>query len=113
MADIFTEWNYETEEVIQYRRQGECNQCGDCCLPKIMFQIAHWDAPDDPRDGGETTSQAGVWSEVNEGNERYFFRMTGVGPEANDCDALQGDGRCSDHCDKNRICNSWEYHSSV
>ena len=109
----FLKWDYDNMEVVEYKRVGECNGCGDCCKQEIHYRLAGkhtntWGA------GimGNTVNAEGVWSEYGYGNSRRFIKLDFV-KDGNPCPLLK-DNRCTMHAEKSikiggqgALCLAW------
>ena len=110
----YFEWNYDTHEVVEYERAGECNCCGDCCRAVVHF-VACTSKPEGWRASGETTDRLGVWAEASpDGAPRYLIKLTKVEwPEGHvGCAGLDVNNKCSGHATKISICAYWPFHPS-
>lgn len=121
----YIEWDFDRMQAIRYKRIGECNRCGECCQGFISFLVAFTDKEKskdrDRRDGGDTTTDEGVWSEVERGKERLFFGMKERRKNGNNCCRLTGrdttmqeiintvleDAGCSMYEKRPKICSEW------
>ena len=92
----FLEYDYNTQEVIEYQRTGDCNHCGDCCTTPIYFH-------------GISHQGRGVWGCVVEAGKPDFFQQVShvgaVGSEP--CPYYTESKRCSIHEIKLRMCRVW------
>ncbi len=99
MSDLlFYEWDYDTNEVIEYRREGECNGCGECCMALIHYRFSRRAVPEDriPATGGDATDGEGVWFETQRGNLRRFFKYGEIGEIGSHvCSKLNSDLTCA------------------
>lgn len=105
----YRKWDYDTNRVTEYVREGECNGCGACCKALIQFTVAGRVKDKDGRNLGNTTNGVGVWSEVQNGKKRRFFRINlmDLKPEAVTCSALSPENKCTVHQTKLPICEVW------
>lgn len=91
----FFDYDYNTREVIEYERVGECNHCGDCCTTRIDFHgIGH--------------KGRGIWACVTEpGSEDFFQQVARVGEIGGEvCQQYTGKG-CGIYPDRLRMCRTW------
>lgn len=110
----FIEWNYETGTATEYRRDGDCNQCGQCCMTYISF-FAGKRSGKNNHNGGSATDGVGVWNEVrNQHGTRRYFKINEINHNILDqrCPMLRrgnkpGEYACSVQKTKLRICKSW------
>ena len=105
-AGRYLGWDYESHEVIEYERRGECNECGDCCRATITLRGKN----------GDITDHEGTWSEVTRDNfkDRFFLRMLWVEQLNEPCCQLR-DNKCAIQDLKQsqqRICAEWPTHPS-
>jgi Fe-S-cluster containining protein len=108
----FFEWKYDANEVIEYKRLGECNGCGDCCqavikffvLGKIKGQDGQWQLA---ANGGTATTGKGTWLEVQFGDKRRYFQLIEVTPGMTPCRHLTEDMRCDIHFTKPLLHKVW------
>lgn len=103
----FIVWNYDARRATEYRRLGECTQCGACCAAGIHFQ--HGTVPDGftakSYGGGQEAGPEGVWQEVDDGEKRVFRRQISE-PGSFTCSAFH-EGRCAVYADRPTICRWW------
>ena len=104
---VFTVWDYDSQTVTRYLRQGECNCCGLCCIRTIRFSAVNADHPQQKGQDGLLTFSDGKWLEVGEGNEREFYKMEEhqVGEER--CIHLGEDNLCDAYERRLPICRIW------
>lgn len=109
----FIEWDYERGIATEYVRDGECNQCGQCCVTYISFYSGKRSGKHN-HNGGIATDGVGVWNEVrNQHGTRRYFKIQEINRDISDhrCPMLRGDKageyRCSVQKTKFRICKSW------
>lgn len=77
----YIDWNYDTHEAVEYKRTGECNMCGECCMARISFDV-DWKR-ENARDGGmgvPDDEKNGIWTEWTDGVSRHFWRFHSVDP---------------------------------
>lgn len=104
----YIRWDYDANEAIEYERNGECNGCGACCIAKISFRVAGTYNVDN-NNGGDGTTEKGVWTELVFDNEaRRFWQVYEI-DTANvvPCSALQPGYRCAFHNHANNLCTEW------
>lgn len=104
----YLEWNYDTGIVTECQRLGKCKQCGKCCKAKITFEICK-PRRNNNRNGGAMTNETGIWSEINRGRWRYFFKIKSVDLDTTKCESLTDDNLCQHHGDKDPICGWWPF----
>ena len=110
----YFEWNYDTRQVIEYEREGDCNRCGECCKAVVRFTYSGT-KPESRRDDSPNTDKSGLWAEVNiEGRPRYMVKLIEIDTaEEHRCPKLSPDGgACMMHLEKARICSEWPFHPS-
>ena len=105
----FYEWNYSAGEVTEYRRVGECAQCGECCRALVRYSFIKPPRRKNPRNGGPATSGEDIWQEVNHGRWSYFFGITEIELGADSCGGLTGGDLCEEHATKDHICADWPF----
>jgi Fe-S-cluster containining protein len=90
----YIDWNYDTGIAIEYRRDGECNGCGQCCNAKIMYlRNRNDDLYSRPGD------LSGHWGEAHNDDNRIFLKMIDVGsPRVAPCSALGVDKNWKSRC---------------
>jgi hypothetical protein len=107
----YLEWDFDNDLLIEYERLGECNGCGQCCKAVIHFTAANFNSPvrHNPRNGGPTTDNQGVWTAVmNEQGQTRFFKITAIEDIPDHaCGRLTDDNRCRIQTGKPRICTAW------
>jgi Fe-S-cluster containining protein len=102
------EWNYDEDTVTQWKRVGECNQCGDCCKTLINIKMVSDDIEADKETGVgfDGTDEEGVWSEIEGGADRKFIQFTASLEGKEDCIGL-----CLNECvyngNKPWVCKIW------
>lgn len=114
----YIRWDYDKGEAVEFRRDGECNGCGMCCMARITFKVSQTPefiypaAPGvaiDTNNGGDTTDVNGQWSEIVFDNEaRRFFKITSI--DLNDihlCPLLTAEKRYQKHNHVNNLCSEW------
>lgn len=91
----FLEYDYDTREIIEYQRTGECNHCGDCCTTPIFFHgIGH--------------QGRGVWGCIVEADKPDFFQqVSDVGAAGSEHCPYYAGKRCTIHEIKLRMCQVW------
>lgn len=109
----YFEWRWEEDVVIEYRRDGECNGCGMCCMVRIQWDVSR---PDNdpfigwsPRNGNRgRCAHAKVSTAVliNNNHWRYFDDIK-IGTEPEICGMLTADKRCKIHAGKALIASAW------
>ncbi len=110
----FYAWNYDTGEVAEYLRLGECNKCGECCRVTVNITIAGVDLS--PKDGGTCIPkelEQGIWSQADcYGRSRYWQLEIKDNEE-------ELDFNCFDHVrsvckdgayEKGILCSIWPLH---
>ena len=102
----YLEWNYDNGIVTEYQRAGKCNQCGKCCKALITFQVIK-PRRGIGRKGGVTTDETGIWSEIDNGRWRYFFKITEIDFDYAGCECLNSNQLCDYHNEKENICAWW------
>jgi hypothetical protein len=107
----FVRWDYDTKQVVRFRRTGQCNRCGECCRKCVSFRVVFGsDQPVEPaRDGGETTDATGTWYEVEGTTPRRFFGHFKVTNGETCCALKKDNGRvsCGDYDDRHNLCTDW------
>jgi len=103
----FFEWDYRTGLVTEFKRNGECKQCGLCCTFRIAFTTCGRPYKGDHHNGGKEPNGSGVWQEANRGQWRYFYQITDISPEGHRCHACGEDNLCSLQNDKPGPCRDW------
>jgi hypothetical protein len=110
----FFEWDYDADSVVEYARDGECNECGACCSVLIKFApyptgqgqlnpILGWDS----RNGEFINARKGKITEVRVGGKsRYFYDIT-ITDEPERCAMLTDDNRCRVHLGKRLLSRAW------
>lgn len=107
----YIDWNYDTQEAIEYERVGECNGCGACCMAIIEFNVSNYD---DGQQGGKSVvaGEGGIWTEISRGNVRRFFKFKPVDTSRySRCDMLNYDNKCRLHAygAKKLIQSGWPF----
>ena len=101
----FTDWDYDTGIATEYRRDGECSKCGDCCKVIIKLQMV---GGDKDSYGGYATDGEKRWSEILGGEDREFVRFFSTDePVEERCSALGPDNLCSLNGTKPWRCQVW------
>lgn len=111
----FYEWNYDTDTLIEYERDGECNGCGACCMGVITFQVTGGEAfkaIHNPHNGGPTTDEKGVWLSISVGDKRRFFKMVSIEKTDHRCPMLTDDNHCRIHAGKYLFSRAWPMNPS-
>jgi len=120
----FHSWDHDQNEVIEWERLGECNQCGECCTAMIRFNVAgerFETLPDGtlmfpttnvtPKSGGTTTDGKGLWHSITRGNLTRFFEVTEQGEIGSHyCPQLLGNNRCAVQSNKTLFNKVWPMH---
>ena len=105
-------WDYVANWAIEYKRLGECNRCGDCCVAHVGFTTQKPYSAG-RKAGGHKTSNEGAWQEVNTGRWRHFYQLLSIVPnEGSKCpDKFTEDRLCAGHEDEERpwICKEWPF----
>jgi len=100
----YLKWDYDAQAVTEYRRHGQCNNCGQCCRAHIQYELAGPHATEDRRSAqvGTGTSESGVWHEVSEGEHRWMIGNAIVSQQGkHQCPLLDGDTLlCTKHEEK-------------
>lgn len=108
---IFYEWNFGTDEAIQYQRNGECNECGQCCIALIGMRTAFDRSKGESggRNGGTGTTEKGVWSEIKIDNVSRYYQVMEIDTKNAEhrCPKLSRENKCTEHFDKENICKDW------
>ena len=103
----FIEWDFTAHRATEYRRFGECTQCGACCAAGIHFQ--HGTTPEGftakAYGGGQEAGPEGKWQEVDDGARRVFRRQISE-PGSFACSAFH-ERRCAVYTDRPTICRWW------
>ena len=114
MKRIYRVWDYDNDVVIEYKRLGECNGCGQCCLAYIEYDMAgNLIGSTDGCSVGDASGEGGVWHEVKEGKNRWFIRLKRVDLNKSRCPSLLEDNRCAYHTEKSAakgfipLCDIW------
>lgn len=115
----YLEWRWDEDTVIEYRRAGECNGCGMCCMVRIEWLLPRRSEPEftpehilgvhgwNPRNGSLVPLRIGIETEVIvDGRRRYFSNIT-IGKEPDVCSMLTADKRCKIHAGKALIASAW------
>lgn len=106
----YFEYDYDRGVVTEYERQGECNQCGDCCRADIAISVQGL-APDTERAtfmaGGPATSGAGVWQVVEDEGGLHCYQVAWVSPGTSACPSLDAAGRCGAYAERHKYCQRW------
>jgi hypothetical protein len=91
----FFDYDFNTGEIIEYTRNGECCHCGDCCTTRLKFSTIE-------RKG------IGLWACVREEGKPDFWqqvRLDGeIGGEV--CQQYTGSG-CMIYESRLRMCRTW------
>ena len=116
----YLEWDCDRQVVIEYRREGECNGCGDCCramicmaAPRIANVIGADALQESARNGLQAINGIGIWNELNAAGDRRFFRFTEIDVsektmQGHAC-AWLADNKCTEHHQKVRVCWGWPF----
>lgn len=111
-----TFWIVENGVLVRYRREGECNQCGECCRGyRITYTVSVSFGHDDDDCGTDDTWKEwegysvfyaqGIW---------WFLKTLKIEYEEGvECPLLTHQGLCSewkDPKDFKPICRYWPYH---
>ena len=111
----FLKWDYDKDVVIEYKRFGECNGCGACCMTFIQYQMAG-KMTKYPIAMGTGTSESGVWAELRHKGMHRFMRILKIGARGinTPCSSLAAEGQCSVHTEKSlslrgkfALCKAW------
>lgn len=109
----FFKWDFDNQEVIEYEREGECNNCGQCCTTLIRYELAGRKTGG-PGKLGDTMDDKGVWSEYKQGRTRRFAKLTETGPIGEAPCSKFVEGRCAIHEKKSlafrgelAMCKAW------
>lgn len=93
------EWDCDQGRAVEYRRTGECSQCGDCCAAVITFQ--HGSVPEGETPltygGGLEAGPTGVWQEVEDDAGRRVLRRQIINPVGHGGCSQWQDGKCLIH----------------
>lgn len=103
----YTDWDYETNIATEYKRIGECNQCGDCCKKRINIKMINGNKS---THGGETTDGDGRWSEIDGGKKEEFIKFYMNSNDTHQtCVALGPDNQCIEQelGKKPWVCSVW------
>ena len=98
-------WDYDNNLATEWLRQGECNQCGECCLVMISIR-ATGEENQDARDGGTGTTQKGLWHQWDGNGDSLYWKVEKIDHAA----------PCTCHSDygcppqKAYICEAWPLH---
>jgi Fe-S-cluster containining protein len=104
----YFEWDYPNDLVIEYRRDGSCKKCGECCRTRVAWEQSKPFASG-KAGGHDTGNNKGVWQEVSTGRWRHFFRLHPIDREdTTSCCNLDGN-ICTRHKDKPWICREWPF----
>lgn len=104
----YLEWDYSHDQVIEYRKLGECHKCGQCCHAFISFMVLG-SIGKNKRNGGITTDSKGLWHEVDKGHWRHFFKMVETRLDDRICPSLGEDQLCRDYDRRHAICEEWPF----
>ena len=104
-----TVWDYDTQTVSRYQREGECSECGLCCCKGLMFSVARPIESQNLRQGGKATTGHGAWVEIYNNGERCFFRMRGYQPSAGICTHLDASQHCKIYPERSTLCREWPF----
>ena len=105
----YYEWDFVANEVVKWERHGECKKCGACCKSKVQFGFQK--PFQTTKAGGHTTDEIGIWTEVDMGRWRHFFKMQAIQLDGPGCPTLTDDNLCDGHEDDERawICKKWPF----
>lgn len=106
------EWNYETGKATSFRREGECNGCGECCMAETRVRVAGKQLEEDGRNISPATDGIGVWAEYDDTQSRYMVSVDRIRPGDHICPALTADKRCGIQETKFKLCSAWPFHPS-
>ena len=114
----FYEWDYDAKKVTTWRRTGECNHCGACCVKggeivfdtydsSMMPNVTLYESNDySPQNGGDMTTGEGIWTQ-NIGEPIYFGNVrhdpTAKGTKPDPCPCFI-DGKCEINETKPKLC---------
>ncbi len=106
----YTEYNYDTHEIVEYRRFGECCGCGDCCRTLVVLNGFARRRGQDPRRDSYTDDRRGVWGKVEQpGKSDFIMSVLSIGPLNSEkpCPELLPDNRCDIQSIKYRLSAEW------
>ena len=100
----YIDWDYDTNIATRWKRNGECNQCGDCCKMLIKIRMVGGDRLNH---GGHTTSGESRWSEIEDGDKREYVKFVNENdPDHKPCTELY-QNKCSLNGTKPWCCVVW------
>jgi len=94
---LIYEWDFDKNEVVQWERRGECNQCGDCCRVCVKYN-----KPSEDINVQEATANGnyhGICNQVQvDGKDNYFWdvRIDNNDKDFQPCEDLKGNS-CFSH----------------
>ncbi len=89
MGRRYIEWDFDKGVVVEYKRHGECNRCGDCCVALIQFTIDGRYSPllktriaaTSTEDKKAVDNAPNVWIELKADDKRYLHKMLEIDVE--------------------------------
>jgi len=97
-------WDYESGIATEYKRSGECNNCGECC--QEIIDLHGKGIGCDSRNGNRAVYKNGVWGEENNG-DRVFMQLSMRGERGQCSNLVLGSGGCTSHGKKAFVCASF------
>lgn len=117
MAKRYIEWDFESNKAAEYKRTGECNGCGQCCVALIRYRVARFKGRKTDNWGrlGCGANNKGTWYEVRDGKRRRAMQHIEIAmrPREEACPSLNADNKCGVHSehdwkrDIHTLCDVW------
>lgn len=105
----FLKWDFDEDTITEYRRLGECNNCGACCIDINRYRTLGRKTLGYGQMGDKVQPE-GIWAEWWEGNNRRFISLPRLTGEHRICDELK-DKRCKVHglksASRHTLCLAW------
>ena len=105
----YLEWDYGRNTVTEYRREGECNQCGECCQGNVLLMSAEisvvlW------LHNCTSTSGEGIWQEIEDDDQaerKFYTTLPALKEDTAPCPLLKSK-LCAVHgTEKPVLCQHW------
>lgn len=106
---IFTVWDYDTQTVNQYQREGDCSNCGLCCRTSIEFSVVKPCNPESLHQGGQATTGSGTWAETKRNGDKLYYRIRGYKQDFLKCKHLDENNLCGIYQDRSILCQEWPF----
>jgi Fe-S-cluster containining protein len=108
-------WTVENGKLVSYLREGECNQCGECCCShRIVFRCTANSHGEEDDSEPDNLAEWEGWHSLFGQGVTWWFKIDDVMEEGERCTCLTADNLCGIWKDDDfpAICRYWPFHPS-